>query len=498
METQINLSFFTTLLNSVAEGIVVVNERGEIVQVNNRILSLFGYSKEEVLGNRIDLFLPKSIKKDHHKHVSGYFQNASPRLMSERPNLFGERKDGSQFPVEVSLNAFSYEGKKYAIGLVTDVTVRKAAEEEIFNLNQRLAERVESKSKDLLRTQEIIGQIARNFPEGSVRIVNSDFDILMDSDGQFSTEPTSRKPLLNNFSQRISDILKTNIQEALKKGGHSFAYEQDGNHFDVDCILLKEETFGDDAILLIQKEVTEKIQAEEETRAALIKERELNSMKSRFVSMASHEFRTPLAAILSSVSLIAKYQTTEQQENRNKHIGRIKSSVQVLTGILNDFLSLDKLETGKVEVNRMEFNVVQRIGQIVEDLENLGNDDQSIHFEHQGEEFFNIDKNLFNNILMNLISNGLKYSEKDINIMSSGDSAGLTINVQDFGIGIPEEEQKHLFERFFRAKNAINHQGTGLGLNITKKYIELLQGDIQVTSKSGEGTTFTVRIPTIK
>jgi signal transduction histidine kinase len=214
--------------------------------------------------------------------------------------------------------------------------------------------------------------------------------------------------------------------------------------------------------------------------------------------MASHEFRTPLSTILSSASLIAKYHEEDQQEQRIKHVERIKSSVNNLTTILNDFLSLGKLEEGKVQCHPTEFNIESFAQDITSELRELTKKGQTIHYSHFGEEnMVVLDKNLTRNICINLLSNAIKYSNEStrISIQTVIDDINLIIKVTDQGIGIPESEHQHVFDRFFRANNAINIQGTGLGLNIVKKYVELMQGSISFESKDNLGTTFTVQLP---
>ena len=235
-----------------------------------------------------------------------------------------------------------------------------------------------------------------------------------------------------------------------------------------------------------------------ELQEAFQKEKELGELKSRFVSMASHEFRTPLATILSSASLISKYENADQQEQRLKHVNRIKDSVTNLTGILNDFLSLSKLEEGKIDVNLERFDLNELLVKINNELLGVLKPGQKILFSVSPElNSIRSDQRILKNILFNLISNGIKYSESDIicNFLKEKDL--FIITVIDQGMGIPYEDQKYLFDRFFRAGNVINIQGTGLGLNIVKRYIDLLDGDITFVSELNKGTEFKVSLPII-
>ncbi len=249
---------------------------------------------------------------------------------------------------------------------------------------------------------------------------------------------------------------------------------------------------------LILKDALQKLeQSQQELSEALDKERQLNEIKSRFVSMASHEFRTPLSAVLSSASLIGKYTTTETQPNRDKHINRIKDSVKHLNDLLEDFLSLGKLDEGKVGTVLVAFNVQEKINNTIEDMKGLLKPNQRIEYHHQGGETVVSDKNMVRNMLINLISNAIKFSDNDgiVEINSRVNDHEASVTVKDHGIGISEEDQKHLFSTFFRGKNAINIQGTGLGLHIVKRYLDLLGGNIHLQSALGKGTAITITIP---
>ncbi len=242
------------------------------------------------------------------------------------------------------------------------------------------------------------------------------------------------------------------------------------------------------------------VQSQSELEIALVKEQALNQLKSRFVSTASHEFRTPLATIKSSAALIARYTAEGTAEKRLKHVERIKSAVNNLNDILNDFLSISKLEEGKVEHEPCEFNVSALTKEIINEIKSLLKNGQTINHEHEGEEIAFLDKKFFKNIVINLLSNAIKYSKEhqNIELYTHFFQDQVQVQVKDYGIGIPKSEQDHLFERFFRAQNAINIKGTGLGLNIVKKYVDLMNGTIFFESEENKETIFTVNLPSSK
>ncbi|WP_420148608.1 PAS domain-containing sensor histidine kinase [Spirosoma sp.] len=238
-------------------------------------------------------------------------------------------------------------------------------------------------------------------------------------------------------------------------------------------------------------------QSKDELAKALAAERELGELKSRFVSMASHEFRTPLSAILSSASLIEKYPAGDQQDKRLRHIHRIKSSVNHLNNILEEFLSVGRLEEGRVAATWSWVNVPELIEEVITDLQDMLKAGQSIKTQIDCLEPVLSDPSLLRKILVNLLSNAIKYSGENqtVNVTAQRQESDFQLTIRDEGIGISTDDQKHLFERFFRAKNAINLAGTGLGLHIVAKYLELLGGTIELTSQLGKGTTVTLTFP---
>lgn len=255
------------------------------------------------------------------------------------------------------------------------------------------------------------------------------------------------------------------------------------------------EELVDERTQSLKETVTALQNAKEEVSISLEKEKELGQLKSRFVSMASHEFRTPLSAVQLSASLIEKYAQPFQSENISKHVGKIKNAVGNLTAILNDFLSLEKLEAGKVEANFTEFDLVKFSEEITEEMQLVAKQNQNIIYQHTGKSnLVRLDSNLLKNCIINLIANAIKYSGENtfIEFNTEIQDNNCTIVIKDNGIGIPDTDQKHLFEPFFRAHNIGNIPGTGLGLNIVARYTSLMSGKIDLKSVVNQGTSFTI------
>ncbi|MDY0907633.1 PAS domain-containing sensor histidine kinase [Pedobacter sp. CFBP9032] len=246
------------------------------------------------------------------------------------------------------------------------------------------------------------------------------------------------------------------------------------------------------------KLVSELEMAKENMSALFEKEKELNQLKTRFVSMASHEFRTPLSSMQLSASLIDKYTVKQDVANVEKHTAKIKNSINNLTTILNDFLSLEKLEAGKVEATAQVFNIISFAEEIAEEMQLMTKQNQHIIYEHTGTRAnVLLDQNLLKNCIINLISNAIKYSGEDTLIQFNTilKDEELILEVKDNGIGIPDVDQHNLFEPFFRAHNTGDIPGTGLGLNIVRRYVSLMDGVVTCKSEQHSGTVFTLTFP---
>ncbi len=263
-------------------------------------------------------------------------------------------------------------------------------------------------------------------------------------------------------------------------------------------------------VLAIVRNITDRKQAENELRETLQKEKELNELKSRFVSMASHEFRTPLTSILGSTELLEHYRHKWSDEKKRVHFQRIYSNVRNMTQMLDEVLLVGKAEAGKLEFKPSPMNVIEFCRSFVEELQLGAGREHTIIFTPQGLcteseseadsspcTAANLDEKLLQHILSNLLSNAIKYSpvSSTIQLLLTCRDSQIELQIQDGGIGIPDEDQPRLFEAFHRATNVEGVPGTGLGLVIVKNAVDLHGGSITINSKVGVGTTFTVTLP---
>lgn len=398
------------LFDHATEGIILTDDKGRIVLTNPAAYTLFNYSREELPGQSIDVLIPKRFHQAHVQDRQGFYKHPSNRTMGQNRNLFARKKDGTEFPVEVSLSHYRQNNSLFVIAFIVDITQRKHNELELLNRQQQLEKITED-----------------------VRRLNADLEAKV---------------------EQRTHILR----EALKE---------------------------------LEK-------SQEELSEALSKEKELGEIKSRFVSMASHEFRTPLSTILSSANLLSRYTKTEDQDKRDKHIKRTKDAVKHLNILLEDFLSVGKLEEGKIRAEPALFALRELLEEVTEEMQSLAKPGQSIHCQYSGDQSIDSDKGLVKNILINLLSNAIKFSEEGASIELEAQAVpggGAAISVRDKGIGISAEDRQHLFSSFFRGTNAVNIEGTGLGLHIVRRYLGLLQGTVSLESELGEGTLVTVELP---
>lgn len=494
---------YEILFASINEGVIIVSKDGSILLANPRANELFGYEGEELEGKKVEDLVPMASRANHSQSRSDFHHSPRKRSMGAGMNLKALRKDGSEFYVEISLNHFNLDGEVFVAALITDVTKRVEQEVLIRELNADLEKKVSERTIEVRESQELYSAIARNFPNGTINVFDRDLNyIFVEGKELYQLGITSEKLIGTSYLNRLGADIRPQIGSALARvfngDPQDFEIEYKDHFYRLTAVPLSRKNDVIDKILVVEQNITEQRKASDQLEAALQKEKSLNEMKSRFVSMASHEFRTPLSTILSSVSLIEKYIENGSYENTPKHIKRIKNSVKGLTDILNDFLSVDKLENQKTEIKITEFDYSAFVKEIVEDMQNMSQEGQLIDWKITAENtVMNCDVNILRNILYNLLTNAIKYSSEGQRIIYHSwlTSDSIRIIVQDFGIGIPSHEQKLLFTRFFRAKNATNIKGTGLGLNIVRSYLKMLGGTIKFSSEEGKGTTFEIEIP---
>jgi len=613
---------FNILLETVSEGVIIADNHQKIMEVNASAETIFGYPKKELMGREINLLIPSNYHDTHSEYFDKFIQNGTRRKMKEASDIFGLKKDGTIFPIEVELNPFSIYNKTYVMALIKDVSEKKETEKnlmlrtkalqsanngivitdalkydnpiifynstfqeltgysdaEILNHNCRFLQGKDRDQKPLKELREAIkkgescqarlrnykkdGTMFWNdlyvFPITNTKGVVTNFigiqnDVTLRKKAEevrhhlasifdeslneiyvfdaktlkfinanygaqknigYSLEelknmtPLEIKPSKNKseFRKAIDILLKNNVEKVEFESLHK---RKDGTTYPVEVHLQLSKLNEKDVFIAIILDITERKnyttklenKVEERTqqlKMALDKEKELNELKTKFLSLVSHEFKTPLSAILTSSELLNKYQLEEHQEKRTKHIQTIIDKVHFLNNIINDFLSVENLETGKVNYRFSNFKLSKVVNEAVYDANMLLKEGQQIRYPENIDDLsLYLDEKIIQLILSNLLYNAIKYSPEGsiIELQINQDDTITTLTVKDNGIGIPEKDQKHIFERYFRAQNVINTQGTGIGLNIAKNHLENLGGTIYFESIENKGTTFVITFP---
>lgn len=376
-------TFYKVCFDSMQAGIIVFDDKMNIVLANQPVSEIFEY-KKSVVGKNLRLLLKNDTL------LTEFLENPTTDTFKTTKEIIGIKNNGEEIYLEVSFGKLEYENKFYYKLLLTDINERKKKEKEINALNVQLEEEVKLSNKEL---QKVIEQL----------------------------------------------------------------------------------------------------------KISLNKEKELNILKTKFIALASHEFKTPLSAILSSTELMAKYTELENVEKQREHLQKVKIMIARLNGMLDNLLTLENIEAGEVKPTYKLVDFKNLMEEVLHNTKPLLKKDQVLSIENTSTEKFYQDPRIIKIILNNILNNAIKYSENEsqITVSLKSNKQNLYMSIKDNGIGIPLNEQNLIFNRFFRAKNALYYPGTGIGLNIVKGYIDSLKGTISFKSTENNGTVFNVQIPKI-
>lgn len=515
-------------------GILLMNTIGEIVTINRYVLQQFGYEKNELIGRKVEMLIPERYRQSHVTHRENFITLHSEMPMGSGKDLLAVKKDGTEFPVEISLSKYPSADNKYIITFISDISERKNAEAEARKLHGELESKVEHRTQAL---QTLLHQLETS--KADLEKVSLFHKALLDNAGAIivsvdtngiiqTFNPEAERQLgykaeeligihtpvffhdshpqqqhAESMTLETDRMMKADLELLFDKARQTgrnelewYYVRKNGTKFPVRLSVtpMKDAQGIIRGFMGIAFDISGTKKIELELNEALEKEKELNELKSRFVTMASHEFRTPLSTILSSAYLIEKYVGTEDQPKRKMHLQRVISSVSMLTDILNDFLSVGKIEEGKIQVRFAYINICKIVKEAIDTIENTLKANQRIQYHHEGCEEAFLDPSLLKHIILNLSSNASKFSTEGKLIQLSTINADhrLVLSVKDYGMGIAKSDQQHLMERFFRGANAGNIQGTGLGLHIVAKYAELMNGTVECKSELEKGTEFII------
>ena len=485
-------------LEFASNGIVITDptqKDNPIIYYNKAFHKLTGYTRDEIIGHNCRFLQRKDRDQEGIKKI----RQAIRKGKSCRVEVRNYKKDGTLFWNEVSINPIrSIDGEiTHFVGIQNDITHRVEAEQEISHLikifNDSLNEIYVFDPESLLYTHANFG--AQKSTGYKLKELNqmTPLDLFTEySEKQF------RKlihPTYNNSRKKVN--FETNQKR------------KDGSIYPVEVHLQSSTLENRTLIVAITMDISDRKgymqklentvqERTEQLQQALKKEKELGDLKTKFLTLVSHEFKTPLSAILTSATLVGKYTTADQQEKREKHLKSISAEVQHLTSILNDFLSVERMEQGKEVYHMSEFYLSKVVNEVIYSANMLLKTGQKIDYPLNIEEVqIYQDEKIVALTLTNLLNNAIKYSPENTRIsleVEIGEDS-IAFKITDEGFGIPEADQKHIFERYFRAENVLTTQGTGIGLNIVKTHLENLGGNISFESKENKGSTFTAVLP---
>ncbi|HEY8661342.1 MAG TPA: PAS domain S-box protein [Hanamia sp.] len=486
-QAELQLERLSLVASKTNNAVFITNASGKTVWVNESFEKMTGFKRKEVLGK-----MPGEILqgKETDKATISRMSKALKKQLPISEVIKNYKKDGTPFWINMDITpVFKDIILVNFIGVGIDITELIEAKES-------------QKIKDSLQQQQkLFNAIAKNFPDGIIGVLDKNFHYVFAGGAEIKKLGLTQEQLIGNkifdrLSEKSNAEAAPYLTRALSGENVIFEAEMRGKTYTVNAVPLRTGNNGEVQILVVMNNITNRKKAEEEVWEALTKQKELNELKSKFVSIASHEFRTPLSTILSSVFLISKYSQAHDENKAQKHIDRITTSVNVLTDILNDFLSLGKIEEGKVQNNITDFNVVDFCKTLIDEIQLTIGKGQTIIYHHEGvSKNISLDKTHLRNVLINLLSNAAKYSPEvsKVWLTSTRKEGQIQFTVKDKGMGIPHKDQPHLFETFFRANNAVNIQGTGMGLHIVKRFLDIMGGTIHFSSNLNKGSSFTVQ-----
>lgn len=502
------------LLNAIPDLMLRISKDGTYLDYMPAKDNEISATSSQMVGrNEYEVLLPEVAQQRMH-YVKLALSTGKPQIFEYKLPINGKIRE-KEARIVVS-------GEDEVLAIVRDITERKQVEALLQKANDELEIRVAQRTAQLSQANEQLrkeiaerqrveealrSSIATNrallnaIPDSMFRI-SKDGTCVNYKAAKDNALPVPHAEILGKnlskvFPIEVAHPMMTCVERALSTGEiQVFEYQLplNDNLLDYEARIALS---AEDEVMAIVRDITERKRAEADIRNALEKEKELSELKSRFITMASHEFRTPLTTILSSAELLQDYSNIWDEEKKLKHLLRIEASVKHMTGLLNDMLLIGRAEAGKLEFKPTPLNLVQFCRELVEEMQ-LNANNHKIVFRTSGEcTLACMDEKLLRHILSNLLSNAIKYSPQGstVHLAMIGKQQQVFFQVQDRGIGIPKADIAQLFESFHRASNVGTISGTGLGLAIVKKSVDLHSGQIFVESEVGVGTTFTVKLP---
>ncbi len=480
---------FRLLFNTIDEFLFIIDKAGNLIEFNKNVENKLGYTRKELYGRSVTELNPPATREEVRSIIEEML--AGERFFCTVP-LYS--KNGDTLPVETKVAMGKWNNNDALFALSRDISQRLKFEDQLRKSEARWQFALESSGDGIWDWNFSTGKVFYSKQWKNMLGYNENEISDTSEEWESRIHPEDSMHIMRDLNLYIkgeTDSFHNEHRILCKNGEYKWILDR-GKIISRDINGNPERMIGTHTDISTRKNI------ENSLVMALQKEKELNELKSRFVSMASHEFRTPLAIMLmASESLEANWDRMTIAE-RNKKIERLKSSIEFLRNIIEKTLNLSRLESGKINFSPTKENLNFLVRHVIEKVSESFNNDHQINFKGvSGAAVIHADKQMIDEVISNLLTNSFKYSEAGttIDVIIKRKDKGYTIEITDRGLGIAEEAQNKIFDAFWRAPNVKNIHGTGLGLAISRKFIQMHGGDITFISKVNQGTTFTVFLP---